>query len=192
MAHPASQKEEGFTYQDYLSWPDDERWEIIDGQAYNMSPAPSIKHQNIVGNLYVKLKTHPENPSYTGISPTDVVFDERNVVQPDVFVVCDRDKLKETHVAGAPDVVIEVISPHTEIKDRREKLRLYERFGVQEYVIVYPEREYAEVYRLENGRYHAPEITNWDETLELKTINLKIPLWEIFEKTPPEKPEQES
>ncbi len=189
MALPA-QKKEGFTYQDYLSWPDEERWEIIEGRAYAMSPAPSLKHQNIVSNLHIKIKIHPQNPCYTGLAPTDVVFDEKNVVQPDVFVVCDENKLKEQCVEGAPEVIIEVVSPNTELKDRREKFRLYERFGVKEYILVYPEREYAEIYRLREGKYGAPEIINWDEILKFETIDLEIPLWEIFEKEPP-RPERE-
>ena len=191
MALPAAKKKDRFTYRDYLSWPEEERWEIIEGQAYSMSPAPSLKHQSIVSNLHIKLKTHPENKCYTGLAPTDVVLDEFNVVQPDVFIVCDRKKLQESHVAGAPEVVFEVVSPATELKDRREKRLLYERFGVQEYIILYPEREFVEIYRLEEGRYPAPEILNWDEELEIRTLGLKIPLWEIFEKEKPAPPEKE-
>jgi len=191
MALPA-QKEEGFTYQDYLSWADEERWEIIEGRAYAMSPAPSLRHQKVVWNLAATIDRQKEK--LTGctpfIAPTDVVLDEKNVVQPDVFVVCDENKLKERCVEGAPDVIIEVVSPNTEVKDRREKFKLYERFGVKEYIIVYPEREYAEIYRLREGKYGAPEIINWDEILKLETLDLKIPLWEIFEKEPPQ-PERE-
>ncbi len=190
MGLPAKKGERKyFTYQDYLTWPEEERWEIIEGHAYAMSPAPSLKHQNIVGKLYIKLATHPQNHCYTGLAPTDVVFDEKNVVQPDVFVVCDRSKLKERCVEGAPELIFEVVSPATEIKDRREKLRLYERFGVREYILVYPEREYAEVYRLKEGKYFAPEIINWNEMLKIEFLSLEIPLWEIFEKALPEKEE---
>ncbi len=190
MGLPAKKwNEKSFTYQDYLNWPDEERWEIIEGRAYAMSPAPSLKHQNVVSNLHIKLKTHPENHCYTGLAPTDVVFDEKNVVQPDVFIVCDRSKLKEQCVEGAPEVIFEVVSPATEIKDRREKLRLYERFGVQEYILVYPDREYAELYRLQEGKYPAPEIVNWNEVLKVEFLSLEIPLWEIFEKPLPEKEE---
>ncbi len=83
----AAEKITRYTYSDYLCWDDKERWEIIDGEAYSMSPAPLIKHQNIAGNLYVKLKTHRKNPCYTGIAPTDVVFDEENVKyrSPEIF-----------------------------------------------------------------------------------------------------------
>ena len=93
-----------YTHQDYLHWPDEERWELIDGVAYNMTPAPSIKHQRIVSNFHINLKTNPNNPCFTGISTIDVVFDEYNVVQPDLLVVCDKTKITEENIKGAPDL----------------------------------------------------------------------------------------
>jgi len=170
------------TYRDYLTWPENERWEIIDGVAYNMTPAPGIKHQDITSNLHIRLKTDPSNKCYTGIAPTDVVFDENNVVQPDVFVVCDRSKITENNISGAPDMIIEVISPSTEVKDRRDKKDVYERFGVGEYILVFPEREYIERYLLDKGKYGSPEILNWDEELKLTTFDTSINLWDVFEK----------
>jgi len=111
-----------YTYHDYLTWPDEKRWEVIEGVAYDMSPAPSVKHQDIVGNFYIRLKSESSSPCYTGISPTDVVLDEHNVVQPDVFVVCDRSKIGERAITGAPDLVIEVVSPATyEQRSRTEE-----------------------------------------------------------------------
>lgn len=178
----AAEKITRYTYSDYLCWDDKERWEIIDGEAYSMSPAPLIKHQNIAGNLYVKLKTHRKNPCYTGIAPTDVVFDEENVVQPDVFLVCDKTKITPQNIRGVHDLIIEVISSSTELRDRRDKKNLYERFGVREYIIVFPEREYVERYVLKNKKYRSPEIFNWDETLRLTTVKIDIHLREIFEK----------
>ncbi len=179
-----------YTYQDYLTWPDGERWELIEGAAYNMTPAPSTKHQrvvwNIAGRIYNYLEAHKGCRGFT--SPTDVVLDEHNVVQPDVFVVCDTAKIGEQAVNGVPDLVIEVVSPATEVKDRREKKAVYERFGVAEYILVFPEREYVERYRLEEGRYGAPEIVNWDETIKIVTLGTDMRLWEIFEK---EKPAEE-
>jgi len=114
----AVKKDKTYTYKDYLTWPDEERWEIIAGKAYDMSAAPRIKHQNITSNFHIKLKTHPDNPCYTGIAPTDVVFDEYNVVQPDVFVVCDGSKITENNIQGTPDLIVEVVSDGTEVKDR--------------------------------------------------------------------------
>ncbi len=178
-------KKKGYTYSDYLTWPDEERWEIIDGEAYDMTPAPSVKHQSIVGNIFLRFKSEGGTYCYVGIAPTDVVFDEYNVVQPDVFVVCDRNKVGEKAIKGAPDLVVEVTSPTTELKDKREKKNLYERFGVAEYILVFPEREYIEHYVLEEGKYGVPEILNWDETIRVVTLGMEINLWELFEKEKP-------
>ena len=186
MFQPAI-KEEKITVSDYLTWPDEERWEIINGIAYNMSPAPRIRHQDIAGNFFVKLKTNPDNTCFTGIAPMDVILDDFNVIQPDVLLVCDRDKITEKNINGAPDLVIEVISPSTGLKDRREKKNLYERFGVKEYIIVFPESDYVEVYALnDQGNFNPFKLINWDETLHLQTLDIKLNLWEIFDRDAPE------
>ncbi|MDO8445324.1 MAG: Uma2 family endonuclease [Deltaproteobacteria bacterium] len=183
MVGQALKKDKRYTYQDYVSWDDGERWEIIDGEVYCMTPAPKIRHQNIVLQLAGKLGDRvKEKGCRFFIAPTDVVFDEYNVVQPDVFVVCDKNKITEDNIKGAPDLIVEVISASTELKDKREKKNLYERFGVKEYLIVYPEREYLERYSLENNRYGAPELFNWDEVLKVRSFEIEINLWEIFEK----------
>ena len=182
-----------YTYHDYLTWPDEERWEVIEGVAYDMSPAPSVKHQrivwNIVGNISNYLGAQEKCRGFS--APTDVVLDEHNVVQPDVFVVCDRAKIGEQAIMGAPDLVIEVVSPATEVKDRREKKAVYEKFAVGEYILVFPEREYVERYLLEEGKYGPPEIVNWDETIKVVTLGMEVNLWEIFEKEEPREEEPE-
>jgi Uma2 family endonuclease len=180
------------TYEDLKAFPEDERWELIDGVPYAMSPAPLVRHQDIVSNFHIALKTNPANPCYTGLAPTDVVLSDENAVQPDVFLLCDRDRLKPGFVDGAPDLVVEVLSPSSEVRDRREKLRLYEKFGVREYVVVFPEREYVERYLLTDGRYALPEIFTWEETLRLAVVDVEISLWEIFEKAPPGPKETET
>ncbi|WP_035587870.1 Uma2 family endonuclease [Hippea jasoniae] len=184
---PVAKKESiKYSYHDYLNWPDDERWEIINGTAYNMTPAPKVKHQRISWNIVAIFASHKKEFSQKGCeafsAPTDVVFNEFNIVQPDIFVVCDKNKITEDNIKGAPDLIIEITSPSTEIKDRREKKQLYEKFGVGEYIIVFPDREYIERYFLENGIYQAPEIFNWDETVKLKTFDIELKLWEIFER----------
>jgi len=177
-----------FTYQDYLSWPEEGRWEVIDGIAYNMSPAPTVRHQRISRNLSGILYTQREKfrPCEFFEAPTDVVFDEFNVVQPDIFIVCDKDKITEDNIKGAPDLIIEITSPSTEVKDRREKLKLYEHFGLKEYIILFSEREYLERYVLKKNRYNVPEILNWNEVLKIKSFDIEIRLWEIFEKEIPQ------
>lgn len=186
MSEAALARVAPLTYEDIRKFPEEERWELIDGEAYAMSPAPLLRHQDIVVNFTIALKTNPSNPCYTGLSPMDVVLNEENVVQPDVLLVCDRDKLKPGFVDGAPDAAIEVLSPSSEVRDRRDKRKLYEKFGVREYIVVFPEREYVERYRLVEGRYSTPEIFTWEETLRLSVVDVEIPLWNIFEKEAPE------
>jgi Uma2 family endonuclease len=185
MSRPALARVAPLTYEDIRKLPAEERWELIDGEARAMSPAPLLRHQDIVRNFTVALETNPANPCYTGLAPTDVVFDEENVCQPDVFLVCDRDKLKPGFVDGAPDLAIEVVSPSSEVRDRRDKRRLYEKFGVREYIVAFPEREYVERYLLAEDRFSQPEIFTWEETLRLVAVDVEIPLWEIFEKQRP-------
>lgn len=109
-------------------------------------------------------------------------MDDYNIVQPDIFIVCDRKKITEDNILGAPDLIIEVTMPATEGKDRREKKALYEKVGVKEYIIVFPEGEYAERYYLKGDKYDDLEIFNWDETMKLSLFEIEVNLWEIFER----------
>ena len=189
-----SQKtKKGFTYADYLTWPDDERWELINGEAYNMTPAPTTRHQNIVYNVSFILKSKLLNKSCRPfVAPTDVVFSEYDVVQPDVFVVCDEKKITEANIQGAPDLIVEVLSPATALKDKREKKNLYEKYGVKEYIIVDPAAQYVERFLLEEGGlYVKSEIFGPKEVLPLVSLKeIEIPLWEIFEVEEPKDQEK--
>lgn len=178
---------QSYTYEDYLTWPDDERWEIIDGEAYAMTPAPTTRHQRLIGQIFSEF-----NQFFRGkrcepfIAPTDVVLDDRNIVQPDILVVCDPAKITEKNIQGTPDLIIEILSPATAIKDRREKRGLYERFGVREYIIIDPLGETAERFTLVEGRFAASDIVNWDEKLTSSAFpELTLPLWEAFGKELP-------
>ena len=182
-----------YSWHDYMSWPNDERWEIIGGVAYNMSPAPSIKHQTIAGKIYSRLEQKlAGKPCTPLIAPTDVVISEHDVVQPDVLVVCDPNKMTSANIQGAPDLVVEVLSPATALKDLREKKALYERYGVKEYLIFDPVGLYAQRFYLEEGgRYGQGELFGAQELLLLKTFpDVEIKLWEICEVEPP--PEQQT
>lgn len=177
-------KQKKYTYQDYLTWDDDQRWELINGIPYCMSPSPVKSHQDVVLSLGTFLKTALKDKKCKAyIAPRDVVLSEDDVVQPDVLVVCDPKKDQEASVQGAPDVVFEVLSPSTERKDRWDKKTLYETYGVKEYVILSPKGIYAELYRLqENGRFDSGESFGKDETLILQTLEkLEISLKTIFD-----------
>ena len=112
-----------------------------------------------------------------------MVLDENNVVQPDILVVCDREKLTDACVKVAPELIVEILSPSTGLKDRREKKALYERFGVREYILVDPANEIVERYTLQDGRYGSPDFFGWDESMTLTLFpELELHLWEIFDK----------
>jgi Uma2 family endonuclease len=158
---------EPFTYQEYLNLPEGALLEIIDGVVYDMAAAPSTRHQIIAGNLFFALKDCFRGKGCTPfMAPLDVVLDDINVVEPDLFVVCDPAKITERNVSGAPDLIIEVLSPSSSLRDRREKKWLYQRHGVREYLIASPLDETVERYWLEeNGAYGVADIFGWDEKL---------------------------
>ena len=128
------------TIEDYLALPEDERVELIDGEFFDLeSPTPA--HQNVVGFIYRKLCDHIDKNNgrcRAFVAPLDVQLNrEKNtIVQPDVFVLCDKNKLENGRVVGAPDFVIEVVSPSNKLHDYEKKLGEYRRAGVREYWIV--------------------------------------------------------
>ncbi len=135
-----------YTAADYKSWTDDVRRELIDGIVYEMSPAPCVAHQDLALELARRLMNFlDDKPCIPFMAPVDVyLLDEedeeaRNVVQPDVIVVCDQSKIREDGVYGAPDFVAEVISPSTAHKDLGEKRDLYEKSGIREYWLLNPD-----------------------------------------------------
>jgi len=172
------------TVADYMGWDDGERWELIDGVAYNMSPAPAIRHQDIALNFGTLLRNRLQGKLCKPfIAPVDVVLSEHDVVQPDVFVVCEPSKITPKNIQGAPDFVLEVLSPSTSRKDMREKKALYERADVAEYLVLDPLELYALLFRLdESGRYGAGEVYGPDESLPLRVLGGEaVDLGEIFE-----------
>ena len=163
----ALRQEKHYTYADYLTWPDDARYELIDGEAFLMAPAPLIEHQEVAGEVFRQLANQLDGKACRPyIAPVDVRLprnDEADaaidtVVQPDVLVVCDPSKIDRRGVRGAPDWVLEVLSPSTAAHDQIAKRRTYERAGVREYWLVHPGDRTLTVYALDNGQYGRPEI----------------------------------
>ena len=143
-----------FTYRDYLLLPEGDRRELIEGDFY-VVPAPSIWHQTIVANLGMLLREFVKVNRLGAVlwAPTDVVLSPESVVQPDILFISNerRGIITEANVSGAPDLVVEILSPSTAERDRELKLTLYARYGVREYWIVDPEDSSVEVMVLEEA-----------------------------------------
>lgn len=146
MAIPAIKDGEHFTYRDYRSWPDEERWELIHGIAYEMA-GPSRAHQAVVTEVTRRIGNFLDGkPCQVYVAPFDVLLplsDEMDdkvntVVQPDVVVFCDPSKLTPSGARGAPDLCVEVLSPWNLRHDLDRKYHLYEKVGVREYWVVDP------------------------------------------------------
>jgi Uma2 family endonuclease len=166
MAHPAGDVAR-FTYADYASWPDGERWELIEGEPFAMSPAPARVHQEVVVELLAQIhQAISGGPCRVYVAPFDVRLPEQDeadevvetVVQPDISVVCDPGKLDEKGCRGAPDWIVEVLSPRTAAKDQIVKRDLYQRRGVREYWLVHPTDRLVFLYSLEGNFYAGPDI----------------------------------
>ena len=209
MGEAAKTLKERYTYGDYRTWDDGLRWELIDGEAFCMSPGPGTAHQTLSAKLVIKLGSYFEgkgcrvysapfdvmlpSPSYapaprgqarTGEDESPKSEDEIDtVVQPDIMVLCDMSKLRRNGIKGAPDVIFEILSPSTAQRDLADKLYLYERVGVKEYMIVDPDNAIITAYRRGGGEFFSQRTAyRATDVLEFETFpDLKIPLDTIFE-----------
>ena len=147
-----------YTYEDYAGWNDDVRYELIDGKAYMMS-APSVTHQSISMELSRQIASFLVGKQCSVFAaPFDVCLfgkgdEDDTVVQPDIVVICDREKLDSKRCNGAPDMIIEITSPSTSRHDRITKLNKYMQAGVREYWVVDTDDKGVAVHILENGKY---------------------------------------
>jgi Uma2 family endonuclease len=152
-----------FTYADYIVLEDNVIYEVINGKIISMSPSPTTKHQDVIDELSAEFKIYLREKECMSFSaPMDVCLfadnetadaDIQDWVQPDLSVVCDHDKIKEKKIIGAPDFIIEVLSPSTASNDRWIKYNSYAKAGVKEYWIVDPVNMTIEVNKLEKDTY---------------------------------------
>lgn len=174
-----------YTLEDYYNIPEDIRVEMIDGVIYNMS-SPTSAHQLIAGFIYASLLSYisaRHGSCLPMISPIDVQLDcdDKTIIQPDVIIVCDRDKVINRCVYGAPDFVIEVLSKSTKKKDSIVKLNKYLNAGVREYWMIDPDKKKVIVYDFEHDDY--PIIYGFDALVPVHILgeNCTINFQEVYE-----------
>jgi len=176
-----------YTYKDYMLYNENEKIEIIDGNIYNMSPAPSRIHQKLITEILFRIRSYIEtNNGSCEVYPSpfdvilknndEVIEDCKNIIQPDISVICDKNKLTDKGCTGSPDMIVEVVSPYNPNNDFIRKLNLYDKYKVREYWIVNPIKKNILVYTLdENERYGMPDIYTFQDKVRVSIYdNLEI------------------
>jgi Uma2 family endonuclease len=183
-----------YTYAEYAKWRFDEYVELIKGKVYKMSPAPRRVHQKLASKIFKKLSRYLDKcaPCEVYFAPFDVRLpqydangelktDIYTVVQPDICVICDPAKLDDAGCLGAPDLVVEILSPSTAKKDLNEKFKIYEESGVREYWIVFPENHVLHIYSLQNDQYELAAQYEKDGTANSIIFpDLELDIFELF------------
>jgi len=176
-------KQPGYTIEDWKTW--DGRWELINGVAYDMTPAPSVEHQRVSSRLHAAIFNALEEGKRQGgggqcevlFAPIDLFLPgEQSVYQPDMVIVCDPAKVTERGIEGVPDLVVEILSPSTALRDLNHKRRLYEVAGVPEYLILNPGERAGLLLRLLNGRYEDASVVEWGAVAALLGGKLLVTL----------------
>ena len=187
MPLPKNQNKK-YTYKDYLTWPDEERYELIEGIPY-LQAALSWQHQSILGEILTQFNNYLRDKECKAFAapfdlrlPNDEEKDEDviNVLQPDIVVICDKTRLKGTGYYGTPSLIVEIVSPATAKIDKILKFNQYEKKGVKEYWIVEPEEKIVSVFTLqESNKYGRPDIYAEDDKIKVNifpdlTVDLKL------------------
>ena len=175
-----------YTYADYLEWEGSERYELIDGKVFQ-SASPSVAHQAILGDLFNQFYNWlREKPYRVFAAPLDVRLfpqedkSDKTVVQPDLLVVCDKDKLGKGSVDGPPDLVVEIVSPSNSHPELFLKFHYYMKAGVREYWVIDSEEKKALVHIYENGHYISSVYENNDHISVTVLPGLNIALEDLW------------
>lgn len=190
MPLPKVESDKIYTYADYLTWDEDERIEIIDGKPVMMAP-PLRKHQKVSGEIFAQLHNYLKGkqcevyaaPFAVRLFETneDTPDNIKTIVEPDISIICDKNKLDDRGCKGAPDMVIEILSPSTAKYDCLIKLDKYQKAGVREYWIVDIEEKSVWVYLLDNGVYRTPSVYTAPATIKVSILeDCAIDLAEVF------------
>ncbi|MBP3039612.1 Uma2 family endonuclease [Bacillaceae bacterium Marseille-Q3522] len=177
------------SYEEYLTKEEDVRLEVINGIVYDMSPAPSTRHQIVQRELLTEFNIYLRGKDCSVFgSPLDVCLsDEDDIekikewVEPDIFIVCDKNKIKDKRIVGAPDLIIEILSSSTAKLDRVVKYNRYMEAKVREYWIVDPLNEFIDVYVLDGNKYQHKGVFSKEDTIKVSILeSLIIDLRNIF------------
>lgn len=175
--------ERKYTFEDYLNLPEGSNYQLINGELI-MAPAPEIKHQQVSKKLFFILYQNVEQTGkgFVFYSPIDVLIDSYNVFQPDIVVILKENeyKIKQKFIEGAPDVVIEIISPSTAYYDLVEKKERYLKAGVKEYWIVDPKVKSVEILKNETGNFITLSKAVIKGVILSEIVDLKFEISEIF------------
>ncbi len=180
-----------YTYADYLRWTIEERVELIRGKIFKMSPAPRYGHQELSGNIYGPMRNFLlQHPCQVMIAPFDVCFPRKSkkdedittILQPDICVICDPDKISDRGTCmGAPDLIVEVLSPGNSKKEMKLKYEVYEESGVREYWIIDPERKVCHVYFLEENLFVSRRPLIEGDVLKSRVLSgFELPVDDVF------------
>ena len=179
-----------YSYADYLSWQLDEMVELIRGTVFRQAAAPRLIHQRISGKIFHHLYTFLQGKSCEVFSAT---FDVRlpvssrepdkvnTVVQPDLCVVCDPEKLDELDCVGAPDLIVEILSPGNNKKELQLKYEVYEASGVKEYWVIHPDERTLLIYTLNAGKYQPSRLYTMGDRVKSQALpGFELDLDEVF------------
>ncbi len=181
-----------YSYAHYLNWLFDERLELIKGKIYKMSPAPSRVHQKVLTNLFIPIGNFLKGKACdVYVAPFDVRFpkgskadkDIYTVLQPDLCVICDKNKLDDRGCIGAPDLVVEILSPGNNKKELLHKYKVYEEFGVREYWVVSQSDQNILIYTLDDkGKFQPSKIFTLSEEVGSSVLpGFVLKLDDVFE-----------
>ena len=180
----------GYSYADYLKWDFEEIVELIKGKVFKKAAAPNRKHQEVSMNLSRTLGSFLKGQKCkVYAAPFDVRFgrnpEDKNVdsvVQPDISVICDSSKLDDKGCFGAPDLIVEILSPSNSRVQLHNKFDLYQEFGVREYWIVHPVECSLLIYTLVGGKYQSSKLfTSGDKIISTVLLGFELDLEEVFE-----------
>ena len=177
-------KKKKYTYEDYAKLPEGAPYQLIGGELI-MTPAPTPYHQIVSGRIEFLLRqfVYERNLGEIIHSPIDVYFTEEDVFQPDIIFISKKrlNIIGETKIEGAPDLIIEILSPSTAYYDLGRKYEVYEKSGVKEYWIIHPERKSIEIYQNEGGQFRLIQTAKEKDTVNSSLLkDFELNLEKIF------------